>query len=211
VRQIRVTPFPFEDIEWLIHETGPELYMFGTDYPHDEGGETPLSMFDEALESFPNNVRDAIYWRNFEDLMANGLPETLRVQAGFEDSFEDETDEVEVLRLTGESLAVHRKKVLLRLLVKEAAERYGLIASDDEVEAAVDEFRASCDLYDVEETQEWLGDAKITYESLCRVMRDSVLADKLYLQLQDEVTRNLPEQIGVATARLRRKSKTVSH
>ena len=211
VRQIRVTPFPFEDIEWLIHETGPELYLFGTDYPHDEGGETPLSMFDEALESFPNNVRDAIYWRNFEDLMANGLPETLRVQAVFEDSFEDETDEVEVLRLTGESLAVHRKKVLLRLLVREAAERYGLIASDDEVEAAVDEFRASCDLYDVEETQEWLGDAKITYESLCRVMRDSVLADKLYLQLQDEVTRNLPEQIGVATARLRRKSKTVSH
>lgn len=211
MRQVRVTPFPFEDIEWLIHETGPDIYMFGTDYPHDEGGESPLSMFDASLESFPNTVRDAIYWRNFEDLMGNGLSEALCVQAVAEDSFEEEREEAEVLRLTGESTAVHRKKVLLRLLVKEAAERQGLIASDEEVEAAVNEFRANCGLYDVDETLEWLGTARITYESLCRVMRDSVLADKLYLQLQEDVARNLPEQIGVATARLRRKSKTISH
>src|SRR6185312_984761 len=150
VRQIRVTPFPFEDIGWLIRETGPDVYMFGTDYPHDEGGETPLDLFDVALEPMSINVREAVYWRNFEDLMGEGLPIELRVERVAEETFAEDEDE-EVLRLTGESTAVHRKKVLLRLLVKEAAERQGLMASDEEVEEAVNEFRANYGLYDVDD------------------------------------------------------------
>lgn len=198
-RQVRVTPFPFEDLAWLIHETGPEVFMFGTDYPHDEGGESPLAMFDVALESFPQKVRDAIYWRNFEDLMAAGLHESLRVKSAGENVVVED-EEAAVLRLTGEPEAVHRKKALLRLLVKEVADRRGLIASDAEVEEAVNEFRIDCGLYDVDETEEWLSSAGMTYESLCEVMRDGVLAEKLYLELEEQATKILREQITVATA-----------
>ena len=197
-RQIRVTPFPFEELEWLIQETGPDVYMFGTDYPHDEGGESPLAMFDAALESFPQKIRDAVYCCNFEDLMGAGLPESLRVKSADAASVVED-EEAEVLRLTGEPVAVHRKKALLRLLVKEAAERHGLIASDAEVEDAVNEFRADCGLYDVEPTQEWLIDAGITYESLCEVLRDGVLAEKLYQEFEEQVTKVLREQINIAS------------
>ncbi|MEY2469413.1 MAG: hypothetical protein QOF21_2111, partial [Actinomycetota bacterium] len=37
-RQVRFTPFPFEDAAWLVEQCGPELFMFSTDYPHPEGG-----------------------------------------------------------------------------------------------------------------------------------------------------------------------------
>ena len=36
-RQVRFTPFPFEDAGWLVDQAGPELFMFSTDYPHPEG------------------------------------------------------------------------------------------------------------------------------------------------------------------------------
>ncbi|MBV8461782.1 MAG: amidohydrolase family protein, partial [Acidimicrobiales bacterium] len=36
-RQVRFTPFPFEDTAWLVEQCGPELFMFSTDYPHPEG------------------------------------------------------------------------------------------------------------------------------------------------------------------------------
>lgn len=212
LRQVRVTPFPFEDLEWMIRETGGSVFMFGTDYPHDEGGEAPLALFDAALEALPSEVREAVYWRNFEDLMGNGLPESLRVQRASEpalavDSSAGAEDEDEVLRLTGESLAVHRKKVLLRLLVNDVAKRFGIFASDDEVQEAVNEFRTDCGLDDVDETVAWMNQAGVSYESLCRVMRDGVLTEKLYRQLHEQVELELPEQVGVSTARLRHSSK----
>jgi hypothetical protein len=206
MRQVRVTPFPFEDIAWMIRETGGDLYMFGTDYPHDEGGASPLEMFDAALEPFPTEVRDAVYWRNFEDLMGSALPASLRVQSAGEPALvadeEGDGNEDDALRLTGEPLVVHRKKVLMRLLVNDAAERLGIAVSDDEVQEAVNEFRADYGLCDVGETLEWMSDAGLTYESLCRVMRDGILSNKLYRRLEEQVERDLPEQIGVATARL---------
>ena len=40
-RQVRFTPFPFEDTAWLLEQCGPDLFMFSTDYPHPEGGSGP--------------------------------------------------------------------------------------------------------------------------------------------------------------------------
>ena len=48
-RQVRFTPFPFEDTAWLIEQCGAELFMFSTDYPHPEGGRRPFEIFGAAL------------------------------------------------------------------------------------------------------------------------------------------------------------------
>src|SRR6266480_2835297 len=36
-RQFKFTPFPGEDVGKLLRETGAELFMFSSDYPHPEG------------------------------------------------------------------------------------------------------------------------------------------------------------------------------
>src|SRR5205823_572486 len=41
-RQIRVTPYPHEDAGWCIANSGEEVCLFSTDYPHVEGGRNPL-------------------------------------------------------------------------------------------------------------------------------------------------------------------------
>ncbi len=41
-RQIRFTPYPTEDVGWIIAQSGPEVAMFSSDYPHVEGGRKPL-------------------------------------------------------------------------------------------------------------------------------------------------------------------------
>ena len=40
-RQVRVTPYPTEDVGWIIEQSGPEVCMFSSDYPHVEGGRRP--------------------------------------------------------------------------------------------------------------------------------------------------------------------------
>jgi predicted TIM-barrel fold metal-dependent hydrolase len=49
-RQIRATPYPTEDVGWIIAQAGPEICMFSSDYPHVEGGRRPLERFDASLE-----------------------------------------------------------------------------------------------------------------------------------------------------------------
>jgi hypothetical protein len=202
LRQVRVTPFPFEEIPWLIKETGAGIYLFGTDYPHDEGGEAPLELFDLALDPFPASVQEAIYWRNFEDLMGDAIPPSLRVRPpGPRTAGDLRMDDREVLRRTGEPLAVHRKKVLLRLLAADTAARLGISWSDRELREAIDSFRIDCGLFDLNETRAWMQREGVTEESLCRVIRDGVLADKLSRYLQDRMENELPDQIRISTGR----------
>ena len=40
-RQIRFTPYPTEDVGWIIDQAGADLVMFSSDYPHVEGGRRP--------------------------------------------------------------------------------------------------------------------------------------------------------------------------
>ncbi|HEY7107785.1 MAG TPA: amidohydrolase family protein, partial [Acidimicrobiia bacterium] len=42
-RHLKFTPFPGEDVGWMIESAGAELFMFSTDFPHPEGGKDPLA------------------------------------------------------------------------------------------------------------------------------------------------------------------------
>ncbi|HEY1830637.1 MAG TPA: amidohydrolase family protein [Acidimicrobiales bacterium] len=68
-RQVRFTPFPFEDTVWLLEQCGPELFMFSTDYPHPEGGKHPFEIFTEALSHFDQMAQERFFWGNGAELL----------------------------------------------------------------------------------------------------------------------------------------------
>lgn len=77
-RQLRVTPYPHEDAGWIARESGAEVCMFSSDYPHVEGGRNPLKRFDAAMEACTPAAVDAFYAGNFIDMMGPALSEDLR-------------------------------------------------------------------------------------------------------------------------------------
>ena len=76
-RQFRVTPYPHEDTRWIIENTGEEVLLFSSDYPHVEGGRNPLKRFNDSLEGASESAKRRFYRDNFIDLMGNGLDSTL--------------------------------------------------------------------------------------------------------------------------------------
>ncbi len=68
-RQVRVTPYPTEDVGRLIERCGPELFMFSSDYPHVEGGRNPLKRFEASLADRTEAEKAAFYAGNFADMM----------------------------------------------------------------------------------------------------------------------------------------------
>ena len=70
-RQVRATPYPTEDVGWIIAQAGPEVVLFSSDYPHVEGGRKPVERFEASLGDAPESVRRAFYCDNFLDLMGS--------------------------------------------------------------------------------------------------------------------------------------------
>lgn len=70
-RQVKFTPFPFEDVGWLIRDSGEELYLFSSDYPHPEGGRDPIGRFEVSLDAagIGPEARSRFYATNFQKLM----------------------------------------------------------------------------------------------------------------------------------------------
>ena len=70
-RQVRVTPYPTEDVGWIIRQTGPDVCLFSTDFPHVEGGRRPIERFEASLEGVDATAEEkrAFYCDNFLDLM----------------------------------------------------------------------------------------------------------------------------------------------
>ena len=68
VAQLRFTPYPFEDVSQLVHESSSQLYMFSTDYPHAEGGRDPLGRFTQSVTGLTVSEQDQFFAGNFMDL-----------------------------------------------------------------------------------------------------------------------------------------------
>ena len=77
-RQVRVTPYPHEDAGWIIANSGEEVCLFSSDYPHVEGGRHPLKRFEASLAATPEAAKRRFYCDNFIDLMGEGLAPDLR-------------------------------------------------------------------------------------------------------------------------------------
>jgi len=70
-RQVRATPYPTEDVGWIIEQSGPDICMFSSDYPHVEGGRRPIERFEASLGPAGEDVRRGFYCDNFLDLMGS--------------------------------------------------------------------------------------------------------------------------------------------
>ena len=74
-RQVRVTPYPHEDAGWIIANSGDEVCLFSSDYPHVEGGRNPIKRFETSMAKAATNEhqKQRFYCDNFVDLMGAGL------------------------------------------------------------------------------------------------------------------------------------------
>ncbi len=77
-RQVRVTPYPHEDSGWIIRNSGEEVCLFSSDFPHVEGGRNPMKRFGDSLVGVSPAVAERFFRDNFVDLMGEGLAEDLR-------------------------------------------------------------------------------------------------------------------------------------
>ena len=70
-RQVKFTPFAFEDAGWLISQAGEELFLFSSDYPHPEGGRDPIKRFEASFDQseIGADARERFYSENFKDMM----------------------------------------------------------------------------------------------------------------------------------------------
>jgi uncharacterized protein len=68
-RQVRVTPYPTEDVGRLVERCGAELFMFSSDFPHVEGGRNPLKRFEASLAGRSEAEKSAFYAGNFAELV----------------------------------------------------------------------------------------------------------------------------------------------
>lgn len=68
-RQIKFTPYPTEDVGWIIDQAGAETVMFSSDYPHVEGGRRPIERFERSISDVDDATRQAFYHDNFVDLI----------------------------------------------------------------------------------------------------------------------------------------------
>lgn len=70
-RQVRATPFHFENAGWILRSGCEDIIMFNTDYPHPEGGSDPFGDFERSLNAVnaTEEELDKFYTKNFEDLM----------------------------------------------------------------------------------------------------------------------------------------------
>lgn len=74
-RQVRVTPYPHEDAGWIIANSGDEVCLFSSDYPHVEGGRNPIKRFEASMAAAGTTEaqKQRFYCDNFVDLMGKGL------------------------------------------------------------------------------------------------------------------------------------------
>ena len=72
-RQLRATPYPTEDVGWIVREAGLQIPMFSSDFPHVEGGRNPIKRFETSLDDASDAAREAFYRGNFAELMGRNL------------------------------------------------------------------------------------------------------------------------------------------
>lgn len=76
-RQFRVTPYPHEDVRWIMENSGEDMVLFSSDFPHIEGGRNPLKRFNDNLAGVDERAKRKFYRDNFIDLMGAGLDPSL--------------------------------------------------------------------------------------------------------------------------------------
>ena len=73
MKHIKLTPFPGEDIGWLLNNGAEDLLMFASDYPHHEGTDDPISRFEKTMIGINEDKKSKFYSENFKSLLGSHL------------------------------------------------------------------------------------------------------------------------------------------
>ena len=65
LKHMKITPFPGEDIGWLLNSGAEDLLMFASDYPHHEGTDDPISRFENTMNEVSEDQKSKFYSENF--------------------------------------------------------------------------------------------------------------------------------------------------
>lgn len=76
-RQFYATPYPHENVGWIIRNVGDDICLFSSDYPHVEGGRNPMKRFNESLEGISDHAKKRFFCDNFIEMMGAGLDVSL--------------------------------------------------------------------------------------------------------------------------------------
>jgi predicted TIM-barrel fold metal-dependent hydrolase len=76
-RQFFATPYPHENVGWIIENAGEEICLFSSDYPHVEGGRNPMKRFNESLGGVNDRARRRFFRDNYIAMMGRGLDPAL--------------------------------------------------------------------------------------------------------------------------------------
>ncbi len=68
-RHLKFSPFAGEPVGWIIENTGPEMLVFASDFPHPEGSSDPIKKFEATMENCDQSVMDAFYYGNMAEAM----------------------------------------------------------------------------------------------------------------------------------------------
>jgi len=108
-------------------------------------------------------------------------------------------------RLTacGESMAVVRKKALLRILARHDAACAGIIITPAEITATSEWFRRDFGLEADEDFLHWMEDQRLTDATFANAMHDFALVRLLEEHYAGQIDDLVSNQISISTARLR--------
>jgi len=67
-RQVKVSAFWNEPLEWLIRSAGEQVFMFGSDYPHPEGNARAVELAEGSLGALPRKTRMRFFRDNAREL-----------------------------------------------------------------------------------------------------------------------------------------------
>jgi hypothetical protein len=112
-------------------------------------------------------------------------------------------DDAARLTACGETMAVVRKKALLRILARHDADRVGISVTDADIKATADWFRRGFGLFTDEDFSRWIECQKLTEAAFARAMHDFTVVRLLEAAYAEEINELVPDQIAISTARLR--------
>jgi len=108
-------------------------------------------------------------------------------------------------RLTacGETMAVVRKKALLRILACHDADRTGVNVTEADIQATSDWFRRGFGLMADDDLSHWIECQGLTEAAFAKAMRDFTIVRLLEEAYAKEINEMVPDQIAISAARLR--------
>jgi hypothetical protein len=107
------------------------------------------------------------------------------------------------LTASGETPAVVRKKVLLRILARREADLANIHLTDADIQLTVDAFRQSYDLVEDDKLAQWIEASGIRADGYAAAMRDLTIVRLVEEHYAKEIDELVPGQIAITAARFR--------